>query len=79
MHDEELTLGQWVGTVILTMIPCVGLICLLVWAFSGNTQIDKKRYAQAFLIFEVIMIVLTIILYAILGAAMFAMFSSLGA
>mgnify|MGYP007070248672 CR=1 FL=1 len=69
MYDEELTLGQWIGTIVISMIPCVGLIFMLIWAFGSNTQIDKKRWAQAQLIMALIIIVITIILYAVLGAA----------
>lgn len=76
--NEELTLGQWLGTIIISCIPCVGFIFLLIWAFGSNTQIDKKRFAQAELIVGAIMIVLMIILYAIVGASLFAAFSALG-
>ena len=28
--EEPMKLGEWVGTILLTMIPCVGLILLFV-------------------------------------------------
>ncbi len=78
MYDEELTLGQWLATIVIACIPCVGIIFLFIWAFGSNTPIDKKRYAQAQLIIAAIAIVLSIILYAVLGAALLATFSAMG-
>lgn len=72
---EEMSLGQWVGTIILSMIPCVGLILLIVWAVSSENQ-TKKRWAQAMLIVQVIMIVLMILFYVLCGAAMIAAYTA---
>lgn len=79
MYDEELTLGQWIGSIVISMIPCVGLVFLFIWAFGSNTQTDKKRWAQAMLIMTAIGVVISIILYAVMGAAFYAAFSQLGA
>ncbi len=78
MHDEEMTLGQWLVTLLLLIIPCVNIVLLFVWAFSANTPIDKKRFAQAELIFAAIGLVLSIIFYAVFGAAMLTLFSTMG-
>lgn len=69
MDNNELTLGQWIGTLILTCIPCVGIIMLFVWAFGNGQYVARKRWAQAQLIICVIFIVLYIILVLILGAS----------
>ncbi len=78
MYDDELSVGQWLGTLFLLCIPVVGLILLFIWAFGSNTQIDKKRYAQAQLIFAAIGLVLGIIFTVIFGAALVTMFSAIG-
>ncbi|MDD5948622.1 MAG: hypothetical protein PUC39_02655 [Lachnospiraceae bacterium] len=75
--ENEMTLVQWVGSLILSCIPCVGLILLIVWAVSSSNS-TKKTWAQAMLIVQVIGIVLCIVLYAICGAALFAAFSAAG-
>ena len=75
---EEMSLGQWVGTIILSMIPCVGLILLIIWAVSSQNE-TKKRWAQAMLIVQVILIVITILFYVLFGAAMLAAYSATSA
>lgn len=57
-----LSVGKYVGMMILTAIPILGLIMTLIWAFSGNTNINKKNYARAALILLVIGYVISIIL-----------------
>ena len=66
------SVGDWVLTIFLTCIPCVGLILLFVWAFGSGTNESKSNWAKAQLIWVAIGIVVTIILYAIMGAASFA-------
>ena len=68
---EEMTLGQWIGTIVLCMIPCVNIVMLIVWA-AGNGNATRKRFAQAYLIVIVAVYVLGIIFYAIVGAYAFA-------
>lgn len=66
------SVGDWMLTIFLMCIPCVGLILLFVWAFGSNTEKSKSNWAKAQLIWMAIGIVLTIILYAIFGAAILA-------
>lgn len=54
--------GQWVLNLFLAAIPIVGLVLLLVWAFSSNTAPSKQNWARATLIWILIAILLTIIL-----------------
>ena len=51
-------------------IPLVGVIMLFVWAFSSGNQPSKKTWAQATLIWIVVMSVLW---FAVLGSVMAAM------
>ena len=53
---------------ILSAIPVVGFICLLVWAFGGSVNLNKKNYARAILIISLIAVALWVII-AILGFA----------
>ena len=62
------TTGQWVLTTFLLALPCVGRILAIVWAF-GNGNVNKKNYCRAWLIWYLIAIVLTVVFYAIMGAA----------
>lgn len=74
--EQPMSLGEWIITLILTAIPCVGLIMLLVWAFGGTTQTTKKNFARAQLIFTLIAIVVVVVLYAIIGVTALSALSS---
>lgn len=74
VNNQEMSLGQWVGTVICsTWFGIISLILNIVWAVSENTPIAKKRYCQAMIIIQSIGIVLSIIAYIV----MFAVFANI--
>jgi len=64
-----MSLGDWIITLVVLSIPVVGLIMMLVWAFSSGTNPNKANYCKAALIFFLILIVLFFLLggMAILG------------
>ncbi len=45
-----ISLGEWVWTILLTCIPLVNIIMLIIWAATGDTNPNKKTFAQAQLI-----------------------------
>ena len=54
--NAPMTVSQYIGTFLLCVIPFVRLILLLVWAFSSDTNINKKNLARALLIIYAIII-----------------------
>lgn len=74
-NTEVMTMGEWVITLIVGAIPCVGLIMLFVWAF-GNGNENRKNFCRAQLIVSAIVTVLFVIIYVVFFAAMFASLSS---
>ena len=70
---RPMTMGDWLVTLIIQMIPLVGLIMLFVWAFGDGTHPSKKTWAQASLIMMLIGIVLAIIFIGVI----ISMFGSL--
>ncbi len=76
--ETPVSVGDWVLTIFLTCIPCVGLILLFVWAFGSSAPKSKSNWAKAELIWVAIGIVLTIILYAAVGATIIGAANSLG-
>ena len=71
MQEQPMTLGQWVGTILLTtMLGTVSLILLFVWGFSSNTPTTKKNYCRAMLIIQGISLVLVIILMVLFFSLM---------
>jgi len=70
----HMTLGNWVVTMLLLLIPIANIVLMFIWAFGSNTNPSKKTYFQATLIFAAIGLVLTILSWG----ALIAMFASLG-
>lgn len=48
--EEPVSVGEWILTMILCMIPCVNIIMLFVWAISKNEKKSKSNYCKAQLI-----------------------------
>lgn len=64
----QMSVGSWIVTYILMMIPLVNIIMLFIWAFDATSL--RRNFARAQLIMMGIMIVLSIvitIIAAILG------------
>ncbi len=70
---NEMTTGQWVGTILLT--SCLGIISivlLFVWAFSDTPQ-PKKNYCRGMLIVQAIMLGIAIIWMILMFVGMIGM------
>ncbi|MGD9475158.1 MAG: hypothetical protein AB7V37_09205 [Eubacteriaceae bacterium] len=65
-----LSLGDWMLTLLLLIIPIVNLVMLIIWSADSSTNPSKRHFAQAQLIFMGIGIVLSII-FSFLFAAVF--------
>lgn len=67
--EKPVSLGNWLGSFALMLIPFVGglvfFIMLFVWAFAGYVPESKKNWARAMLIIAAIGLVLAIIIIAI--------------
>lgn len=75
---DTMSIGAWIGTLILSCIPVVGLICLIVWCCSSDpAKKSRKNWAIAQLIIAAVMIVLMIILGAVLSASIASIVNSL--
>ncbi len=74
---QEVTVGEWIITILITAIPLVGLIMLFVWAFGDGAPPSKKNWAIATLIWYAIMIVLAIIFFGVFISIIGSMFGEL--
>lgn len=70
-----LSVGGWIGTLIVLAIPVVNIIMLFVWGL-GAGDIGRKRFCIASLILTAIAIVLTIVFGIIFGFTMFRFFDN---
>ena len=74
---NEVSIGEWMITILITAIPLIGLIMLFVWAFGDTANPSKKNWAIATLIWYAIAIVLMIIFFVIFGAIFASMFTGM--
>ena len=51
-----ITLGEWMVTILITIIPIVNIVMLFVWGFSASTHPSKANWAKATLIWIAIII-----------------------
>ena len=65
---EVMTVGRWIGTLFISIIPLVGFIFFLIWLFGGGKNVNRTNYVRASLIFGLIISVLVIILLIVFGA-----------
>lgn len=64
--SDEMTLGKWVLTIIVTtFLGIISLIFLFIWGFGDGPE-SRKNYCKAMLIVEAISIVLAIIAWIVI-------------
>lgn len=59
--NEPVTFGKWILVLFLSMIPCINIIMLFVWAFGGGAAKSLENYAKAYLVVLAILIGLALI------------------
>ncbi len=57
-----MSMGSWVGTMLLMIIPIVNIILLIVWAVSSTENPNKRNFARAYLIIFAVLLVLWLII-----------------
>ena len=67
--EEPMSLGDWMISFLIMMIPCVGLVMMFVWAFSSTEKKSKSNYFKAQLIWMAIIFVLYLVLFLVMGVS----------
>lgn len=62
VFSEDVSMGEWMWTILLLCIPIVNIILLIVWAFGGGTNPSKANYCKAQLLWMLIFCCLSIVL-----------------
>lgn len=70
-NDDSMSVGEWLLTIFITQLPCVGLIMLFVWGFGQGNE-NRSKYCKAMLLWDLIAVVLIVIFYAIAIAVGFS-------
>ncbi len=71
-----MTTKEWVGTLIVLMIPIVNIIALIAWMNKKNEKINpsKRTFAKAYLIVWAISLAVAIVLVAVIFISMIFLF-----
>lgn len=64
---RPVTVGNWIVTFLLMMIPLVNIVLLFVWGFGSNTPVSKANWAKATLIWILIGIAIYVFFFLVLG------------
>jgi cell division protein FtsW (lipid II flippase) len=74
----SMSVKDWFLTLLITYIPLVGLVMLLVWAFDSNTNMNKKNWAKASLLWMVVGIAIAFIIFVLFMGAFLSLLGSSG-
>lgn len=70
-NKSVMSLGEWLITLIVMIIPCVNLIMMFVWGFGSGNE-NRKNFCRANLIMTAIQTVLAVICYVVFAASFIA-------
>lgn len=71
VNDAPMSMGQWVGTIILTTwFGIISLILCIVWGVSSDTPVTKKHYCQAMIVIQAIGFAVGIIFAIVFAVSM---------
>ena len=60
-HNAVISTVEWLGTLIVLIVPILGIILYLVWAFGSGGNLNRRNYCRAALILMAISLVLGIL------------------
>ena len=50
-HDTSpMSTKDWILTLIVMFLPCINIIMMFVWAFSGSGNLNRRNYCRAYLL-----------------------------
>ena len=67
--DEYKPISMWgyFGYELLFVIPCVGWICLIVFALGGTSNVNLKNFARSYFCFLILAVILGLIGFLLVG------------
>jgi len=67
-NKEVMSVGNWFVTLLITMIPCVGIIMYFVWAFGAGNE-NRRNFCRAGILMSLIGIAISVVLMVFFWAA----------
>ncbi|MEX1307981.1 MAG: hypothetical protein AB1Z19_05605 [Eubacteriales bacterium] len=74
--DEPLSVIGWIGTILLLMIPIVGMVMIFVWGLGEGNQ-SRKNFAIASLIVSLLLFALFIVAMIFNGDIIMTVFNQI--
>ena len=68
LDSSPMDLKDWILTLIVLLIPCVGIVMYFVWAFSSNGNINRRNFCRAQLIIFAALLGIYLVLFVLFGA-----------
>ena len=65
MEYKPISMWGYLGYQLLFSIPCVGFICMLIFALGGTKNIKLKNFARSYLCYILLMIIIFVIFFAL--------------
>lgn len=69
---KPMTVGNWMMTLLVLVIPIVNLIMYLVWALSGSDNLNCRNFCRASIYWFLIILGLYVLFMALVGLASIA-------
>lgn len=69
MDEKPMSMGDWLITLVVSMIPCVGIVFYFVWAFSQTGNVNRRNFCRAQLIIMAASFVISLVFVVIFAIA----------
>ena len=70
--NSPMDLKGWILTLIVLLIPCVGIVMYVVWAFESNGNINRRNFCRAQLIIFAVLLGIYLVLFMLFGMVAFS-------
>lgn len=70
--NSSMDLKDWILTLIVLLIPCVGIVMYFVWAFESNGNINRRNFCRAQLIIFAVLLGIYLVLFMLFGVVAFS-------
>ncbi|MDR3925779.1 MAG: hypothetical protein Q3X47_05560 [Dorea sp.] len=67
--NSPMDLKDWILTLIVLLIPCVGIVMYFVWAFESNGNINRRNFCRAQLIIFAVLLGIYLVLFILFSSS----------
>jgi heme/copper-type cytochrome/quinol oxidase subunit 2 len=75
-HEKDMTVGRWIGTILLSCIPVVNLIFVIYWLFGGGNAPSRTSYVRASLLLSIIFAAILFVIILVLDVDITSYYNS---